>query len=57
MNDSVDCDDLVRRRGRKRFMSVDDATKQMSKKAHSYRSIMTDPIDDAKIVLDLNKVT
>ena len=54
MSDFDDCDDLVRRRGRKSVKSVKDTTKQLNKEAYSHRSIVTDPINDAKLVLDLN---
>ena len=48
-----DCDVLVLRRSRKITKTASDTTHQMSKKSHSYRIIMTNLVDVAKLISDL----
>ena len=48
-------DSFILRRGVKRWKMVSEETTQMNKRAHSHVSIMTNPIEDAELVLNLSR--
>ena len=51
--EAEDCDALVATQGKKRAMTIDGTTHEMSRAAHFHYSVMNDPVSDDKLALCL----